>query len=389
MSKRIAPCILLFLLPLTLSGCWSKFEINDRTFISGVFVDLADDSSMVELSILTILPNRISSSASGGVSTSGTIPYGVVTKTGRTLSEAFMSIQTDLTRRISWGQTRVLVVGRDYAEKGMKELLEWTSRQPSFPLKAHLYVAPRKAKELTTLTPVYEQSPSEVLSEFANLHTSVETDMKQFLQGDNSKLGNAVPLLMMSEIPMVSEKGRLSPWAGKNGAALFQQEKMVGTLDNEAAYLVAWVQQTPRYLIYSIPLDGGYCSVMLEELKSKIRPHVDGDRIRFTLSLTGEGKVLGSDTLLDITNSDTLHKAEADLNAKLKKELQDLLRKTQKVQADIFQLGSLVEWWYPRTWEQLRENWSSEYREQVSFDVNVAVTIQHLNAEGKPYWMID
>ncbi|WP_128101330.1 hypothetical protein [Paenibacillus sp. DCT19] len=90
--------VLLVTCCLLCGGCWSKVEINERTFITAMYVDKTDNPGEVEVSLTMPLPNRLSPDRGG----SGKEPYAVVSAVAPTIADALERIQTDLTRRISW-----------------------------------------------------------------------------------------------------------------------------------------------------------------------------------------------------------------------------------------------------------------------------------------------
>jgi spore germination protein KC len=163
--KKYILCIsyFFFLSSSLLTGCgWSK-ELNDRTFATAIFVDQAKTPDLVEVTITSLLPNRIAtmpqSLGQQGKS------YTSVSKTAKTIPEAITKIQLDLTRKISWGHTEAIVIGKKYAtDKGLNEFFDWASREPTFLLNTTVFVAPSKAKDIVSLTPVYEYAPAEVLN---------------------------------------------------------------------------------------------------------------------------------------------------------------------------------------------------------------------------------
>ncbi|RIE02516.1 hypothetical protein [Cohnella faecalis] len=64
MGRRwIAVALLTPVFLLGITGCWSKEELNDRTFAMAMMVDLTDEGK-TELSMLFYLPNRLSTGVS-------------------------------------------------------------------------------------------------------------------------------------------------------------------------------------------------------------------------------------------------------------------------------------------------------------------------------------
>jgi spore germination protein KC len=382
--RRALGTLLAASLVLPLTGCWSKMEINNRTFITGLFVDAAETPGEVELTVLAPLPNRLG--VTGGPTESSASkgqPFASVTKTAPTLQEAYQKIQSDLTRKLTWGQTRVIVVGRRYAENGLRELLEWGMRLPSFPFKCFLFVAPDQAKRVISLTPVFEQTPSEVLREFANRHTLLNTSFKNILIAATAKQGWVATLLTLGAAPMVSENNRMSVWAGTDGAALFRNNRLAGTLDHREGLAVSWAKGALESPTYVSKDEKGSIALTLQHLKSQSRPFVRGDDVVFRIRMSAEAsldEVVGTDRL---NTPGDYHRLENRIAADAASDLRSALRKSQSAQADILQAGSLLEWRYPRAWDRLKGRWEEAYRKDVRFDISVKVRIMQFNDETK------
>ncbi|MBB6733556.1 Ger(x)C family spore germination protein [Cohnella zeiphila] len=376
--------LIVAMLPL-LSGCWSKMEINNRSFITGVFID-ADGAGGVEMTVLAPLPNRLG--VTGGPTQNAASkgqPFAAVTKSAQTLQEAFKRIQTDLSRKMTFGQTRVVVVGRKYAESGIRELLEWGTRFPSFPLKCFVFVAPGEAKDIIKLTPVFEQVPSEVLREFANRHTLFNTRFKDVLVAATAKQGSVATMLTVGQAPMVSENNRMSTWIGTDGAALFQGHRLVGELNRREAMAIAWVKgslQSPSYVVSSG--EKGNVAVTLRHLKSRIRPFVRGGDVVMRVSLSAKASLDEVNGTQELDMPSDYHLLERRLAEEVESDLRSALRKSQSVRADVLQTGSRLEWRYPRIWNRLEGRWPDAYRDDIRFEIAANIQIMKYNDETKP-----
>lgn len=135
------------LLLLNLTGCWSsKVELDELTFVYGLFIDVGKEAGTVEITINSPLPNRLNSgsqpSSGGGDGNS----YSTVSKTADTIADAMLLVQKDLTRQLSLSQLKIIVLGKAYAEQGIGELLLWIRREPSLPLEPMSWLVPAVQK---------------------------------------------------------------------------------------------------------------------------------------------------------------------------------------------------------------------------------------------------
>lgn len=379
--KRFFLALYYFFSCFLLTGCWSSIEVNERIFVSGLFVDLAPDNE-VELTIASLLPNRMGSQSLQSAQSTEP-PYAVITKKGPSLSIALKKIQKDLTRTISWGHTRIVVIGDRYARQGITPLLEWINRQPTLRLKTFVLVAPGKAKDIPTSTPIYEQSPPEVLREFANQNFILSTSIREVLMGYLGGQDTAITSLTFQKEKMVSEKGKKSPWIGNNGAAIFKKNRLVGKITPEQAEMFAWVKNTlvnPTMLIYH-GKNRQKINLEFQQTKATIRPVLHHDQVVFRIQLKGVVSLLAADTQENLLNSKVLHQIRKEVQDSLRQRLLSGLRQTQHLESDALQLGSYLEWWHPKRWQQIKPYWRKYYREKVSFVIEPDIFIRHYGSE--------
>ncbi|CAI6081710.1 Ger(x)C family spore germination protein [Cohnella sp. JJ-181] len=379
------------LLALPVSGCWSKLELNDRSFITSAYVDVGERPGEVTLTIGSPLPNRLISTG-GGTDSSGNEGQAFTsdTQSAATIPEALAEIQKDLTRKLTWGQIRAVIVSEEYAsQNGLQEVLEWISRNPSFPLRTYFFVSEGQARKIMELTPVYERSPSEVLRKFGNRRFIPPVTVKDLAVVSAAGVGIAVPVLRTGKKPLVSEKGKESNWVGISGGAMIQDMRMKGRLEMRESKVVGWTKGRINEPMYDLLSETGKFHFRLNHLKAKISPSIlsHGD-IVCRVQLRAEATLEYAMSDEDISRSAELHKLEREMNASIVSDLKSALDKSQSIGADILALGRQLEWRYPRQWARMKDKWPQAYGDEVRFKVQANVRVTHMDAEHKPMWSI-
>ncbi|MED4602809.1 Ger(x)C family spore germination protein [Paenibacillus validus] len=370
---------------LWITGCWSRVEINDRAFVSGMYVDVSEESGY-EVSLGFPLSNRLSSGGSmpsGGASDGN--PYAIVSKRAGSIPEAIRKIRSDLSREISWGHCRIIIVGTKMAESGVDPILEFVTREPNFHTKSYFLVAPGKGKDITELTPVFERLPSEVLREFAERKVTLDTSVKDLLEAAARGGDAAAALLTIGKVKMVSEKGKLSTWVGTDGAALFKNGKMVGTFNVQEMRAALWIDGKMKSSVISLksPTDGKTISFLILNSKSQIKPVVSGDRIRFDIRIEAEDDVMSSESDIDLNDPEQISKIENLLSQQLKGRIMSAIQKTQQMGIDVFAFGRYIEWRYPKVWYEHQDHWRSTYK-NCEFSVVTQVSVKRTGVEKNP-----
>lgn len=185
---------------------------------------------------------------------------------------------------------------------------------------------------------------------------------------------------------MHGEVGQRAYWAKPDGAVMLQAGKMVGTLPESDARGISWIYGSLKDPQYTIKLRDGSYTFILYQPKNKIRPMIQKEKVVFRINLTAEAGLESADTPVDIADPKKLQRAEAGLNQKITTSLRSALEKSQTVKADVLQLGSYLEWWYPEFWKSVRANWPDYYKENVHFEIQTQIKVVHYNGELKPIW---
>ncbi|WP_340034465.1 Ger(x)C family spore germination protein [Paenibacillus sp. FSL E2-0202] len=360
------------LLLLNLTGCWSsKVELDELTFVYGLFIDVGKEAGTVEITINSPLPNRLNSgsqpSSGGGDGNS----YSTVSKTADTIADAMLLVQKDLTRQLSLSQLKIIVLGKAYAEQGIGELLLWIRREPSLPLGTYVMASPGSAKEMNTLTPIYEQLPSDVLRSFGTEKYMFSTTIKDCIFAEASGVGFAINHLSFGKKEETTKEGKPQYWAGIQGAMLFQNEKMKGILKLKEGRALAWAAGKLKLSVYSVTWDGGEsaASVVFVSTKSSKKVKITDKGPVFTVKLKGKASVIylrdpKKRNLEEISNIIT-----EKLSDKVTANLTEAIHLSQKAGADVLQLGMLLEWNDPKLWKQLRERWDNYYAHEADIKV--------------------
>ncbi|MFC3747196.1 Ger(x)C family spore germination protein [Paenibacillus sp. GCM10012306] len=373
------------MLMLNLTGCWSKVELNELSFVYAVYLDVGNKPNTVELSISSPLTNRLMNGqqSGGGAGSGSSKTYAKVTKTAETVTDALMLIQKDLTRNISLAKIKAIVVGKEYASTRMAELLEWIRREPSLPLGTYIFAAPGRAQMISKLTPTFETLPGEVLMKFGQSNYVLGTTAKQCLIAEASGMGYAINYLSFGNNPDNTVPAMPEYWVGMQGAMLFQKDKMRGMVGLQDARSLAWALGHPHDPVMTVTWDEGKSKVSAVFFTSK------GSR---TIRMTERGPVFyvtlkGRASLVykkDIERRSKTVFSRIVIEALEKKAVQDLneaLKKTKAAGADVLELGLLMEWNYPKEWRKIRDRWEDYYKNHAEIRVKANFQIGDYGTE--------
>ncbi len=368
-----------------LTGCWSRVEINERSFISTFLVDKGVNGK-IDLTLTFPLPNRLATgqSGSGGADSLGN-PYATLTYSGKTISEAFHKAQVDLPRKMTWGQTKIVIIGSKMAKEGILEILEFIIRQPSLNINLAMFVAPGEAKEIIHMVPVFEKSQTRILLGFTRNQITLLTTPKDFLETENGDM--VVSMLKVGKRKMVSEKGKKAVWVGTDGMALFHDYKMVGELDSHEGRGALWLRNAIKNALVTIKSPSDHKDINLLVLKSntKIRPSKI-EPYTFDVAVSVEDDLAESNSSIDLTNEKNLSQLERIAENEIKDRIETAFNSSKKAGADAFQFGEYLSWHKPKIWRSTRGNWQSIYKDKVKLNIHVDLKIRTRGTENNPFW---
>lgn len=367
---------------LLLTGCWSRVEINEQAFIFALFFDKGEQEGTVEVTISSPLPNRLISGQQVGSGGGQDDPYAMVSKSGHSIAEALNAIQRDLSRRLDFSHNRIIVLGKEFAEDGIGDLLDWILRERSIDLSTFMMQAPRKATEIAGLSPVYESFPSYVLKRLAIQNNMLGTTVKDCLKGQLGNTGYAMTHLSSGALPEAGEKMKKGNWTGLQGIALFQKDKYKGALDLEQSRALAWASGQIHKPVYNVAWDGGKskASVLFFNTKGYKEVAMTPSGPVFTVKLGGTADIVSMKDEKKRSVAEVNRIIVSELNDQIGTYLNEALKTTQEKGADVMQFGNMLEAEYPRVWSEFKKEWEEKYRTEADFNIKLKLNIRNPEA---------
>ncbi|MFD3257157.1 Ger(x)C family spore germination protein [Paenibacillus lentus] len=367
-----------------MTGCWSKVELDERVFVNGLYLDVGKTPGTVAVTISTPLSNRLQSGQESGGGSSSEKPYSLLTQQSTSISKALETIHKDLSRQLSLSEIKIIMISQKYGKQGISDLLEWIKREPDVPIGAYILVTSGDLQETAHLTPVFEQLPTTVLLSFASQGYMLNTTIRDCIVSETAGLGFAVTQLKTGTIISAADAGKKEAWAGIQGAALFQQDKLKGALPYEEAKVIAWAKGNLRFPIYSVQWDEtrGNADVKFTYTNGRTSVKMTNEGPVFTVHLKGRASIIAKKDALNRPIKDISGIIMERLNHRISADFNKSIKASQKSGADVLQLGFLLEWNYPAFWNNVKEKWPDYYSHHAKINV---VTNFSFDDFGKEY----
>jgi spore germination protein KC len=356
-AKILFVCVHLILL----SGCWDRTEVNDLALIVGLGIDQKKDGQIM-LTAELVVPKSIGGGGQmggGGGGGGGGGETIVSTGTGATVADAIANLQEKLSRRVFWGHTKVIVFGESAAKAGIRQHLDFLSRNPQIRLRSNVLVSKGTAKSVLELLPPIEQSSAEVLRELSESQLLLRVTIKDVLQMLSSDAG-AAALPMVKILPPEKGKKDLQTIAFIQRTAIFKKDKMIGDIDDKLTRGVLWLRNEIKRANITITLKGekGNITSTMIRAHTEFIPKYEKGKWKMIVKATTEDDIILNGTKLDLQNPKYAKMIEKELEKETNKRIKATLKRVQKeMKADIFGFAEIFHRKYPREWNRVKNRW--------------------------------
>ena len=387
-KKNVFGCVILICLSILIAGCWDRRELQDRNFILAVGIDMADVHTPIETftqphgSKRYRLSLQILKLGAGGDGKEKSKTY-VISNTGDSFFEMVRDMLGQTSKSLWFEHVQVIIISEAVLRQtGLGELLDFFKRDSEMRSRMHVYVTSGVAKSLLEYIPPNKEPGGIYLSNIVDLHVKnvhvagKRTDLASLaLYSDNNAN------LVVSRIEMVDKVVKLG------GLAIFKKDKFIGYVDEDAVAGIKYMFGSEKSAIVTIPCpDHSDHQVIFELFRhdTRLRPHVDGDTIYFTLDINMYGNIgeLQGDIALDNTMDpqyvNNLESAFADEIKRTVLYSQQIIQK--KMRVDILNLfATKLKAYEPDTWAKVKDQWDEIYPD-IPLIISVNVSIRNIGS---------
>jgi len=387
MLRRMNKLIALLLLLLSVTGCWSRRELNDLSVTVAIGLDKIGDEYQIAAQIVN--PNEVTSKKGGSVRGA---PVFTFKEKAVTIFEAIRKLTKIVPRQMYFSHLRMLVIGEELAKEGVAKPFDFLSRDHEF--RTDFFIAVARGVPAEKILEIYTvpQEPIPANKMFKNIQTSnkfwaatgkmtIDQMITDMMSEGKQPVVTGVRTIGDASNEIAGRDGnarRIDPVAALefSGLAVFRKDKLIGWLNPEESkaynYILGEVKQTVERV--ACP-GGGNLSLQIMNAKSEVRGKVANGRPAASVKLQLEGNVGDVECHLDLTALSTFDELEERTERKLRKQIEGTIRIVQrKYVTDIFGFGEAVHRNAPRAWSGMKKDWESAFaRMPVSVDVEVKI----------------
>jgi spore germination protein KC len=396
--KRTIPSILVVIvLSLLVTSCWSRRELNELAIVVALGIDKIDDQYQVSMQIVN--PTEISARLGG----SGRSPVILLKEKGKTIQEAGRRALVKSPRRYFFAHLQILVLGEKIAKEGFREALDFFWRDHEFRFDYYLMVAKDNTAEniLKVLTPL-EKLPSQ------KLLASLESSERYWGSTADITLDELVVRMLgegngvgLSGVEIIGERDPMVGGGRKNiemaeprtklkytKLAIFKEDKMVGWL-NEAEtigtkYIVDELKST--LIVVPCPKNKGHITLDVVRSDTKVKGKVENEKPSIHIYIKSSQNLSETQCeALDLSLPETIFFLEKEAEKQLANTIRSAVNAAQKkYKIDFLGFGNAIRRADPKFWKKYKKNWKHEFT-KVPVHLHFDLKIYHTGTSSNSY----
>lgn len=376
--KILVNLLLVVMILFGLTGCWSRKELNDIAVATALGIDKRDGKYLLTVQILN--PGEIAGTT-GQSNRSETTTY---EKSGKTLFEAARNLTTVSPRKVYMSHLRVIVIGEELAEEGIKKILDFLSRDHEFRADFFIVIAKdTSASSLLKILTTLEKIPANKV--FNSLKSSqdnwaptktVQLDeliSSMISKGKDPVLSGVyvVGNVEQGTKPSNVEGGSHNTTIYIDSIGVFKNDQLIGWLNRDESKGYNYITNNVKSTIATIDCKDGLLSIETIRTKTTVKGEVKQGKPKIMIDISTEGNVGEVACKIDLSKLESISEIERKYEEQHKKMIKAAIEKAQKeFQSDIFGFGDVIHRTDPKAWKRMEKNW-----DDIFSDLDVSIHI--------------
>lgn len=376
-NRKIIPLIMLSIFIFTATGCWNYREIESLGIVAGIAIDTDESGSyLLTIEVVDLAPGREIPRTSKKIEARG-----------ETMLESVRNAITISGKRLYWSHVKVVILSKDMAKKGIREIVDWLYRDSESRLTLHVLVSKEKtAREVLEAKGVIRAIVSYEIDEMFMYQKSLSklpnikvNDIVNALEGDGIAL--TLPVIK------VAENGGIKTPA-LSGLGVFKGDKIIGFLnENETMGFMFITNRFKAGVLVENPNGNNRkenISIEVFSNKTKLKPLILHDKLTIVVNTFSDTAIAEQGTDMDYSIKENYSKLKGDVEKSLEGNMVKLVEKVQReFGVDIFGFGQNVKWQNPSYWRENGQKWDEVFR-NINIKVSSGIAIRNTSLASKP-----
>ncbi|MDR7235648.1 Ger(x)C family spore germination protein [Neobacillus drentensis] len=398
MKKWVKVILVIGLSVPILTACWNQKELTDLAFVMALGIDKGEDD-LYHVSFQLVNPGNVSAGQGGG---GQGLPIAVYKSTGRTMTEAARNATKEVSRRLYYAHTNVVVVSEEVARERTQflNLLDSFARDPEFRTTTEILIArDASAEEIVTTLTILDKLPvtkitKEIKSTEAmkgeNFSISIDDLIDGIVGSGKEPVLNGYRLIGLKEEANKAEnlqKTTTDAFLSADGLAVIKDGALIDWIESKKSRGVIWVLNKAKSTDITLKWKGKKNALSIVPIRSKTKVSTifkQGKPV-INIKIENEGWISEANTAIDLMDPKTIGKIETLTEKAIKKEVQISVKEAKRLKCDIFGFGDVVHKANPDLWKKLERNWNN-YFADLEVNVKVESYVRREGVRTNPFW---
>jgi len=360
---------------LPLAGCWNQHELNKTFIVTGIALDQAEESGLLEVSlqIEKSEPESASSGSEGGQEKSS--PTLVLKSVKSTMAQGIADINLRTSREVFIPHNQIMLFGTALAEEGMEQYMDMLLRDPESRMDVQMAIVDGKASDVLAADTGQELVSGTHLSNIINQQSQISTQYSTRITDFVRKLlsGSSSPVVPIVKLTKENEKESVSI----EGMAVFVKDKLVGRLSNDEAQSYVWAMGDVKGGSFTAGSGDNLAVFLVDSLDCKRKVKKNGQSVRVEFEVDTVLRVSQIIGFTEVKFPDLIQKLTQTAQEEIKKKVEQTYESARGMGADIYDLGLSVYRKDPGEWESMKDQWG-ELFSKSELEVSVRAQIVDL-----------
>lgn len=391
--KRGIACLVLLACLLLTTGCWNRAELNDLRITVAGGIDRIGDKW--EISYQTIIPSSMASGTGGSTGMGSQPAIYVFSMVSDTIFGARMKSNLETSRKLYVAHAKVIVVGREAAERGLGELVDLFLRNSESRESVELLITDGRAKDLLKKMVPPEKLPgasysdimgkeSKFISIFPkktifDLALSLHSDAKSIgipvatFVGEDTEENKAklhsLDVLKDTSTPLSLRLTRLGVFSG---------DRLAGYLSGRESMGLSWLTDQVKGTELSFPCPQAknkHNSIIITSAKTKLRPVHAGTYYTMLVNVKLNGNLMESTCNKDLSKPEVIREMEKSIEAEVRDQMFTGWDAVRQMGIDVTGYADIIHRSFPKEWRKMQTTWPDQFK-RMDIQVQVKATIR-------------
>lgn len=404
-TKIVCKLLLIILVVSSLTGCWDREELEDKSYVIGLGLDRSKQKGKIKVTMLLANP-EVGSMQGGGGSTEK--PREIISFDANDFIAAKVTANAIVSRRISYDLLKIIVVSEEFAKNPrFINIIFDTTYDKEIRMNTFLAVSKEKASEYFLRNrPKMETRPHKYFQYMIDhgIENGLIPDSTLFRFFKTTERGTDLFLAMYTSAVREKHpkiKGEDEFYAGQVnatgelddtqfiGSAVFKKGVMIGKLTGQETSIINTLDDTTEISDFIADIPNPFpdkrksiaVRVMKRE-KNKVKMNLNGPRLKIFITLPLKFELMSNPSKVDFSKKKNREILRKELVRHFKNQHEKVLRKTQKELKGVpYPLSYDARKYFGTIQEYKKFNWNKSY---VHADIFVNPDIEIIDYGRKP-----